>query len=205
MNFRKRRFFPLAFVGLCGFADLSFFRRPDVTLHLNGVFVTFRGADCQGCAFRAEEGMRKKIKLSLGPGIDVEEIELRDGRWVLSARAAGERSCPVCGHVSTSRHDWHHRRLQDLPVQGTPLVLDLRLGRWRCLNEWCRDSTVNVALSPRLTAPMSLSETLVSTCIDVKSVATRKRVGVWKLAATVWPISTLRLTTVPSTGDTISV
>ena len=68
--------------------------------------------------------MRKKIKLSFGPGIEVEEIMLRDSRWVLSARAAGERSCPVCGNVSTSRHDWHRRRLQDLPVQGTPLVLD---------------------------------------------------------------------------------
>jgi hypothetical protein len=33
--------------------------------------------------------MRKKIKLSVGPGIEVEEMELRDGRWVLSARAAG--------------------------------------------------------------------------------------------------------------------
>jgi len=85
--------------------------------------------------------MRKKIKLSVGPGIEVEEIILRDGRWVLSARAAGERSCPVCGDVSTSRHDWHRRRLQDLPVQGTPLVLDLRLGRWRCLNERCNRKT----------------------------------------------------------------
>jgi hypothetical protein len=43
--------------------------------------------------------MRKKIKLSVGPGIEVEEIELRDGRWVLSARAAafclreGRASC----------------------------------------------------------------------------------------------------------------
>ena len=67
-----------------------------VTVTQMGVFVTFRGADCQGCAFRAEEGMRKIIKLSVGPGIEVEEIELQDGRWVLSARAAGERSCPVC-------------------------------------------------------------------------------------------------------------
>ena len=25
--------------------------------------------------------MRKKIKLAFGPGIEVEEIELRDGRW----------------------------------------------------------------------------------------------------------------------------
>ena len=72
--------------------------------------------------------MRKKIKPSLGPGIDVEEIELRDGRWVLSARAAGERSCPVCSHGSTSRHDWHHRRLQDLPVHPCPTTVRANIG-----------------------------------------------------------------------------
>jgi hypothetical protein len=71
----------------------------------------------------------RKSNCPLVPGLKSKEIELRDGRWVLSARAAGERSCPVCGVLSRSRHDWHHRRLQDLPVQGTPLVLDLRLGR----------------------------------------------------------------------------
>jgi hypothetical protein len=63
--------------------------------------------------------MRKKIKLSVAPGIEVEEIELRDGRWVLSARAAGERTFPVCGKPSASRHDWHHRRLQHIPVLNT--------------------------------------------------------------------------------------
>lgn len=98
--------------------------------------------------------MRKKIKLSVGPGIEVEEIMLRDGRWVVSARAVGERSCPGCGDVSTSRHDWHRQRLQDLPVQGTPLVLDLRLGRWRCLNERCSRKTF-VERLPSVAAPMA--------------------------------------------------
>jgi transposase len=98
--------------------------------------------------------MRKKFKLSVGPGIEVEEIELRDGRRVLSARAAGERSCPVCGKPSTSRHDWHRRHLQDLPVQGTPLVLDLRLGRWRCLSELCSCRTF-VERLPSVAAPMA--------------------------------------------------
>jgi hypothetical protein len=69
--------------------------------------------------------MRKRIKLAFGPGIKVSEVEFRDGRWILSAQGAGERSCPVCGEASTSRHDWHHRMLQKLPVQGTPLTLAL--------------------------------------------------------------------------------
>jgi hypothetical protein len=73
------------------------------------VFVTFRGVHCQGSAFRAEEGMRKKINLAFSLGIDVKEIVLREGRWVFSARAAGERSCPGCGDTSKSRHEWHQR------------------------------------------------------------------------------------------------
>ena len=32
-----------------------------------------------------------------------------------------------------------------------------------------------------------------------------KRVGVWKLAATVWPTSTLLDTTIPFTGETMRV
>ena len=52
---------------------------------------------------------------------------------------------------------------------------------------------------------MSDSLTLALTCILVKSSATRKRVGVWKVAATVCPTSTLRATTTPSTGEVMSV
>jgi len=46
-----------------------------------------------------------------------------------------------CGGASTSRHSWHARRLQDLPIQGVPVVLELRLGRWRCVNESCARKT----------------------------------------------------------------
>lgn len=97
--------------------------------------------------------MRKEIKLAVDPGIEVEEIELRNDYWMLSAQGAGARSCPVCGAISTSRHGWHRRRLQDLPVQGTPLVLDLRLGRWRCRNEECGRKTF-VERLPSVAAPM---------------------------------------------------
>ena len=52
---------------------------------------------------------------------------------------------------------------------------------------------------------MSDSLTLAFTCILVRSCAISKSVGVWKLAATVWPTSTVRETTTPSTGERISV
>jgi hypothetical protein len=42
------------------------------------VFVTFCGANCQGRVFRAEEGMRKKIKVASGPRIKVSDVKFRD-------------------------------------------------------------------------------------------------------------------------------
>jgi hypothetical protein len=51
-------------------------------LYFFGVFVTFRGADCRGHAFPAEEGMRKKIKPVFGPGIEVDEVSSTWGNCV---------------------------------------------------------------------------------------------------------------------------
>src|SRR4030095_9398963 len=52
---------------------------------------------------------------------------------------------------------------------------------------------------------MSASSTLVSICILVRSWAMVKSVGAWRLAATVWPTSTVREMTVPSTGARMDV
>ena len=66
-------------------------------------------------------------------------------------------------------------------------------------------STVNVACCPTSRRPTSDSATLVSTCILVKSCAISKIVGAWNDAATVWPTSMRRATTVPSTGAVMRV
>ena len=66
-------------------------------------------------------------------------------------------------------------------------------------------STVNVAGWFTRTRPTSASDTLVSTCILVRSCAMRNNVGADRLAATVWPTSTFRDTTTPSTGAVMLV
>jgi transposase len=71
----------------------------------------------------------------------VRSVVSRESRWLVSADGARVRSCPDCGGASTSRHSWHVRRLQDLLIQGVPVVLELCLGRWRCLNERCARKT----------------------------------------------------------------
>src|SRR5215467_1181344 len=80
---------------------------------------------------------------------------------------------------------------------------------WAALRTWVmapvkvrvgKASTVKVVCWPTWTRPTSASSTLVSTCILLRSCAMTKSTGAWRLAATVWPTSTLRATTTPSTG-----
>ena len=85
--------------------------------------------------------MMKKANLAFGPGVVVRSVVFQENQWFVSADGGGERSCPTCGRASASRHSWHVRRLQDLPIQGAPVVLALRLGWWRCLSEACARKT----------------------------------------------------------------
>ncbi|WP_148043006.1 transposase family protein [Methylocystis hirsuta] len=41
----------------------------------------------------------------------------------------GSGACPDCGKRSIHRHGWHERYLQDLPAQGAPATVKLRLQR----------------------------------------------------------------------------
>src|SRR3569623_518822 len=66
-------------------------------------------------------------------------------------------------------------------------------------------STVNVAARPGASAPTSASAMLVSTSIFDRSSPIRNRVGDANDAATDWPISTLRVITVPWIGERIVV
>jgi hypothetical protein len=85
--------------------------------------------------------MMKKVNLAFGPGVVVRSVVFQENQWFVSADGGGERSCLTCGRASASRHSWHVRRLQDPTIQGAPVVLALRLGRWRCLNEACARKT----------------------------------------------------------------
>ena len=85
--------------------------------------------------------MTKTAKLALGSGIVVQSVAFRDGRWVVVAEGSGGRSCPDCGEASSSRHSWHVRRLQDLPIQGVATTVELRSGRWKCRNVVCSRKT----------------------------------------------------------------
>jgi transposase len=48
--------------------------------------------------------------------VQVLDAKQADGHWIISARHEQSGSCPDCGSLSSSRHGWHERRLQDLPA-----------------------------------------------------------------------------------------
>ena len=73
---------------------------------------------------------------------DLSKMTLRrvfktDQGWVMEADGQDSAVCPGCQSISRSRHSRYWRSLKDLPVQGTPVILRLHVGRWRCRNAGC--------------------------------------------------------------------
>jgi transposase len=73
---------------------------------------------------------------------DLSNVTLRrvfktDQGWTIEADGQDSAVCPGCQSVSRSRHSRYWRSLQDLPIQGTPVILRVRVGRWRCRNAGC--------------------------------------------------------------------
>ena len=65
------------------------------------------------------------------------KLEISEQGWGVAAEGNNSAVCPNCATRSSSRHSRYHRKLQDLPVQGSPVRLHLQVGRWRCGNDGC--------------------------------------------------------------------
>ena len=68
---------------------------------------------------------------------DLSNVTLRrvfktDQGWTIEADGQDSAICPGCQSVSRSRHSRYWRSLQDLPIQGTPVILRVHVGRRRC-------------------------------------------------------------------------
>jgi transposase len=84
--------------------------------------------------------------------LKVLRLEISERGW--DVEASGDRSakCPTCATKSRSRHSRYRRKLQDLPVQGSPVRLHLQVGRWRCGNDGCPRKIFNERV-PELAVP----------------------------------------------------
>src|SRR5580698_3803569 len=82
--------------------------------------------------------MNTRHILAAATGLKVLGVERMSTQWVVSAVSPGGGLCPSCGIESNVRHSVYWRRLQDLPVQGLPVVIRLRVARLRCRNGDCQ-------------------------------------------------------------------
>jgi hypothetical protein len=96
--------------------------------------------------------MKTKSNLKLGLGISVVDVQFAEDGWLISARGRGSRCCPGCGKTSNSYHGRYSRRLRDLPVQGSLVLLEIPSRRWRCRNPGCRRQTF-VEQLPQIVEP----------------------------------------------------
>lgn len=59
-------------------------------------------------------------------------------RLIVVLRPARQESrCPLCHSVSLRIHSWYSRRLSDLPWEGIPVRIELRVRRFFCDNDAC--------------------------------------------------------------------
>jgi len=82
-----------------------------------------------------------KIEMDFGTWCANPGADCVNGWWVISASGLETARCPDCDLPSACRHGWYVRHLQDLPVQGTAVTLQVRLARWQCRNRRCQRRT----------------------------------------------------------------
>ncbi len=99
-----------------------------------------------------------------------------DDGWVVSAAGSAIGICPDCGRRSRSRHGWSNRSLQDLPVQGRPVTVKLRLNRWRCAYQKCERQTFTDRL-PTIASQYARRTTRVAEIVGLLGHSTGGRPG----------------------------
>ena len=96
--------------------------------------------------------MKTSLSLAPTPNLKVRAVERTEAAWTISVTCRVRATCPACGTLSISRHSSYLRTLRDLPAQGTPVTVQARLTRWRCLNHRCERRIFADSL-PSLAAP----------------------------------------------------
>ena len=98
--------------------------------------------------------MKTSITWSPGAGLNVVGVERRERAWTVTVDSRQPTFCPGCGAQSKSRHSTYWRTLWDLSAQGAPVIVNARLGRWRCRNQLC-DRRIFTERVPSLAAPFA--------------------------------------------------
>ena len=76
------------------------------------------------------------------PGFEIQEVRVDGSRLCISARSTRPTAeCPTCHQISKRLHSYYLRSPADLPVSGQTVQLELRVRRFRCQNQQCKQQT----------------------------------------------------------------
>src|ERR1700733_10979089 len=103
---------------------------------------------------RQQGAMKTSIAWSPAASLNVLSVERDEHAWTVTVESRRPTPCPGCGAQSKSRHGTYWRTLRDLSAQGAPVVVNARLGRWRCRNQRC-DRRIFTERVPDLAAPFA--------------------------------------------------
>jgi transposase len=67
----------------------------------------------------------------------LESVEKTQTEIIVRVRGKSTPRCPACSSGQVSYHSQYQREIQDLPWQGQPVRLHLRVRRFRCRNRQC--------------------------------------------------------------------
>src|SRR5450631_478666 len=116
-------------------------------------------------------------------GLTVRRVLSSANGWLVDVDGPRSATCPHCAMPSRSRHSSYRCRLQDLPLQGVSVTLDLRVGRWRCHTPQCQRRIFTERL-PGVLEPYARQTKLLAETRTVVSRALGGRPGarlLWRL------------------------
>lgn len=76
-------------------------------------------------------------------------------------------NCPKCGISNTKIHTTHHRKVQDLPILGKRVYLDIKLYEFDCQNPECAVVSFTETLDKFLNSYSSMTERLVDLMVTL--------------------------------------
>lgn len=112
------------------FSELS--GSDEVFVEGEDALIELLGWDC-GNVLNDKELLPDQSTLELG------QLDKGGRDWIVRAESRQSTAkYPDCGVLSTVRHSSYLRHLKDLPIQGRPVQLKVRVGRWCCRNTGCK-------------------------------------------------------------------
>jgi tetratricopeptide (TPR) repeat protein len=121
--------------------------------------------------------------------VRIEQVERDLDRLTVVARAAASAvPCPGCGTNSTSVHGSYVRTLPDAPLAGVPVLIRLRVRRFRCQTASCARRTF-VEQIPGLTTPHARYTPPLRAALSAIAVALAGRAGARLAVALGMPVA----------------